>query len=130
MAVAVLVLGIVVMHHVARPEHDGSGGPGSSAMVDSPTAAVGHAEGADVSAASDSGVADGDAPSAGHGLLHLCLAVLTAAAVLVVGWLLLARRPWLPMSSFVAFRARPKPSRAPPRPHGSALLMSLCVIRT
>lgn len=131
MAVAVLVLGLVVMHHVARAGTDGASSHESPTMAADANETIEHAMGANVVAGDLAADTEhGDASSAGHDLLHLCLAVVSAAAVLVVGWLLLVRRPWLPTSSFVAFRARPKPSRAPPRPHGSALLMSLCVMRT
>lgn len=98
-------------------------------MTAVPVQVAGHGMGADA-AGSQAADTENDAPSAGHELLHLCLAVMTAAVVVLVGWLLLARRPWLRMSAVAAFGALPMPSRAPPRRHGSALLTSLCVMRT
>ena len=129
-AVAVLVLGIVVMHHVDRSGHGGSGDQEASTITAVPVQVVGHEMGANAAGGLAAAEAEDEAPSAGHDLLHLCLTVMTAAAVLVVGWLLLARRGWMSTTLVVAFRARPVPARPPPRPHGSALLRSLCVMRT
>lgn len=131
-AMAALVLGIVVMHHVVRPDHEMSAAHQSSAMATAERV-VEHGMSLDTAPAvgGSSGSAMGDeVPSTSHGLLHLCLAVLTAAVLVLAGWLLLARRPWTSTSPFVAFRVRPIPARPPPRPHGSALLTSLCVMRT
>ncbi|PZF86070.1 hypothetical protein C1I92_02495 [Jiangella anatolica] len=133
-AVAVLVFGIVVMHHIAQSGHDGSAAPEAPTLASGVGEAAGHAMSASGPQLSDdaaAGTAAGDgAMSAGHVMLHLCLAVLTAAAVVLVGWLLLTLRPWAVASPLVLFRVRPLPARPPPRPHGSALLMSLCVMRT
>ncbi|SDS77468.1 DUF6153 family protein [Jiangella sp. DSM 45060] len=118
--VAVLALGLVAMHHLA-----GAGDGRAEAQVTAVDAAApaGHA------APSDHGAASGD-DGAGHGLFHLCLAVLTAAALMLAGWLLLGPRRWTSLLRPGALLTPPAPARPPPRPHGSALLVSLCVLRT
>lgn len=123
-AVAVLVLGIVVMHHVAQPSHDTA----VDEMSVTQTQAADH--GMDPPDGSGAAAAEDDPSSSVHDMLHLCLAVMTAAAVLLAGWVLLVRCRWTEPSLFVAFRAQPMPARPPPRPHGPELLMSLCVMRT
>ncbi|WP_216093984.1 hypothetical protein [Jiangella alba] len=108
LVLAALLLGLVAMHHVAGAGHT----DGREA-----TAAAAHAE-------------HEPSPS-GHGLAHLCLAVLTAAALVLAGRLRAARLPDVvgrPRDAFVAGWTRW--ARPPPRPHGAALLTSLCVQRT
>lgn len=132
-AVAVLVLGILVMHHVARTGHDALAVHEWSVVQ--PQGAD-HGLDADLAGVADTrpgyaGIAVGnDAPPTGHDLLHLCLAAMTAAAVLLVGWLLLTRRVWTMIPPVLVFRTRPVLARPPPRPRGSVLLVSLCVMRT
>jgi hypothetical protein len=132
-AVAVLVLGILVMHHMARPSNDAPTAHESSAVQ---LQAAGHGTNADMAVVAKTrlggeGTAAGDeVPPIDHDLLHLCLAVITAAVALLVGWLLLTRRVWTMISPVLVFRARPVLARPPPRPRGSVLLVSLCVMRT
>lgn len=130
-AVAVLALGIVVMHHVAQPSHDSpvgheasitQAGPGGHEMGSASAPVEPH--GAPMDADSD------EAPAGGHGLLHLCLAVLTAAAAALMGWLLVVRRVWSMMPPVPALWSRLVPASPPPRPYGATLLRSLCVMRT
>lgn len=110
--VAGLLLGLVGMHHLAMTPHSAATST-SAAMA-------------------DPGMDPGPAhPGDDHGsaLLHLCLAVLTALAVLLVP-LVLWR--W-PGTARIAARAgtsgvRPAP-RAPP-PTAPARLALLCVLRT
>lgn len=129
-AVAFLVLGIVVMHHVAWPSHDGANNHETAAITVASGEAATHVMAPNPSVGGLAAETEDDAPSADHSLLHLCLAVIIAAAMLLVGWLLLIRRPWISALQSTAFRARRMPARPPPRPHGSALLVSLCVMRT
>ena len=64
----------------------------------------------------------------GHDLLHLCLAVLGAAAgLLLLAWLLLAICTDAPMAGLLLWVRR---VRRPPGPAGRSLLTSLCVLRT
>jgi hypothetical protein len=121
-AVAVLALGIVLMHHVARPDHDTSAGQALSIGSHAATTSV---DGQAPAAASN------QAPLAGHEMLHLCLAVLMSAVILLVGRLygLRPRSPWLvPLVRHHVLG--PARSRPPPRPYGTALFVSLCVMRT
>lgn len=131
---AVLVLGMVAMHHIAQPEHDASATHQSPVVTTYEPVAVEHGATLDVVPADDGGdrsAMDEDAPTAAHGLLHLCLAVLTAAAVLMVaGWLLGPWRTWPAERRSWLVKVWRQPPRPPPRPHGSALLVSLCVMRT
>jgi hypothetical protein len=129
----VLVLGILVMHHIARPSHDAPAAHDSSVVQ---LQAADHGTNADMVGVADTrpgfaGTAVGDdAPPTGHDLLHLCLAVMTTAVVLLVGWLLLSRRVWTMISPVLVFRAGPVLARPPPRPRGSVLLVFLCMMRT
>ncbi|WP_205629226.1 DUF6153 family protein [Jiangella muralis] len=109
LVLAALLLGIVLMHHVAG---------------------AGQADGHEVAAAAHA-EHEGEPSPSGHGLAHLCLAVLTAAVLVLAGRVRPARLP------DVARRARDAVvagwthwTRPPPRPHGAALLTSLCVLRT
>lgn len=61
-----------------------------------------------------------------HDLLHLCLAVLVAAAVAVSAWFLVGTA--LPqLAALPSLRPLSTPQRPPPG--GRSLLMSLCVLR-
>ena len=80
--VAALVLGILGMHALTL-RANADGGPSSSATH----ASAGHADAAlsgerQVAQAERSGATDSDPPE-GHGLAHLCLAALAAAATLL-----------------------------------------------
>lgn len=109
-----LTLSVLGMHHVALPPHE----TGHSAMAEAAMTAPASADMTTVAQPSgDSGT--------GHDLLHLCLVVLSAAAVFLLGTLLLAtvretragpgdRRPTFPRV---------------PRAAGRSLLASVCVLR-
>lgn len=120
--VAVLALGLVAMHHLA-----GAGAGRAEAQVTAmdDAAPAGHV----APAGHDDGATSGG-DDAAHGLFHLCLAVLTAAVLLLAGWLLLGPRRWTSLQPPGALLTPPAPARPPPRRHGSALLVSLCVMRT
>ncbi|WP_166355298.1 hypothetical protein [Phytoactinopolyspora limicola] len=135
-----LMLGIVAMHHLGGPASSDSAEASTStvAAANHSLAHAGHAagqhsapthqvdiEGSDAAGASHSG-ADHDAS---HHLLHLCLAVLTAAVLAVGLWLLVARvRMWsIPRPGTLIRQGIPRPP--PRRRHGFVLLLSLCVIR-
>lgn len=127
----VLAFGVVTMHHVVDPDvsccpsmtstdvdtagraaHDAS--PMSMSTPDAPTAADEHSSN-----------------STGQHLLHLCLAVLGAAAFAAGVWLLLGRRLPTAVRWFqTRVPARTAPLRPPRRRHGFTLLLSLCVMRT
>ncbi|GHH33973.1 hypothetical protein [Lentzea cavernae] len=61
-----------------------------------------------------------------HDLLHLCLAVLVAAAVALVGWFLV--RTALPLLPAAQTRTPLSAPQRPP-PGGRRLLTTLCVLR-
>lgn len=61
-----------------------------------------------------------------HDALHLCVAVLVAAAALLFAWFLL--HPALPRLTVVATAAPLSPLQRPP-PGGRPLLTALCVLR-
>lgn len=117
------------MHHVAQPSHDIPVGHEASVVQ---IGSSNHDMEAGAGPADHQRHAvDGDeAPTFGHGLLHLCLAVLMATATVLTGWLLLARRVWSVVPLVSVRWSRWVPARPPPRPHGAALLRSLCVMRT
>ena len=62
-----------------------------------------------------------------HDLLHLCLAVLIAAAVVLLGWFLVGTT--LPQLAAARSEAPPSTPQRPP-PGGRQLLTTLCVLRT
>ena len=123
-----VAFGVVAMHH-APIAH---GGP--SAMPPAVSAAH-HSEGAHPPLPTTHGgetaihvthASAGDEPGTGHGLLHLCLAVLVAAAVVVLAWLTL----WIgPDTSSHRSSVRTAIGRArPPLPVPRRLAV-LCVLR-
>jgi hypothetical protein len=72
----------------------------------------------------------GENPSPGHGLAHLCLAVLSALVVGLVGGCLVRRRNGGSGSSVGMGRTGEHTLPRPPsRPSGRALLDSVCVLR-
>jgi hypothetical protein len=134
--VGLLMLGIVAMHHIAGtgyPEQPAAATSvvGVSVSSGAPTSTVtpdgGHAGAAEQHAGHAAG---GDASSghSGHHLLHLCLAILTAA-VLALGLRLLRLRALAVFSPGLGYRVQATAPPRPPRPHGFPLLLSLSVIR-
>lgn len=120
LAVVGLLAGLIGMHHLSISDSP-SGGAGLGSIAGPAAMSIEHGAGTPVA----------PAPSDDHGsaVLHLCLAVLTAVAVLVLGWLLW-RRPAGGPARVVrrVDRARSAP-RAPPC-RASARLALLCVSRT
>lgn len=106
-----LFLGVVGMHHVTTESSTFSG--------HSTVSAGSH----------DQPAPDEPAPSPTHDLLHLCVAILSAvASLLLLAWLLLR------VARLLADRTRPTSAwpRAPDHPPpvgGRDLLSSLCVLR-
>lgn len=132
-----LLLGLVGMHHLSVAPHSGASLPGAPHSAASlPGTSPPDAHGGPAAAASHPAAAPLDGPvppddDGGHGseVLHLCLAVLTALAILVVStavW-------WLPRPLTAARRVgvsrRWTAPRAPP-PTAPARLALLCVLRT
>ncbi|RIQ23211.1 hypothetical protein DY240_12825 [Jiangella rhizosphaerae] len=116
LVLAALLLGIVLMHHVAGAGHADGHSPAHE------PAAAAHAEGHD---------GEPSPSPSGHELVHLCLAVLTAAVLVLAGRVLLRRLPPLARRARDAVVTWPaRRVRPPPRLYGSALLTSLCVLRT
>lgn len=127
-------LGIVGMHSVVSVSGER---PANATRVVGDTDAAGHAA-ADVAGAATTDttstpVAFADTSAAGdstHAALHLCLAVLTAAAfVLLVRFL----RTTVPVASLAALRRhhrriRPVPASVPPS-SGRDVLTGVCVLR-
>ena len=145
LAVAALLAGLIGMHHLAvGPAPHGPAGAGAEPMAGAESMAgvesMAGAPAAPVRPAEPPTPQEGphapanpDEPVGGtghaHGLLHLCLAVLAAGAVLVVVWLLLGvrSRP-AARSPYRVVTPRTAP-RAPPR-GAPARLALLCVSRT
>lgn len=127
-----LLLGLVGMHHLSVAPLSGAPHSAASPQAASPS----DAHGGPVAAASHPVAAPLDGPvppheDGGHGseVLHLCLAVLTALAILVVStavWRL--PRPLTAARRGGVSRRRTAP-RAPP-PRAPARLALLCVLRT
>jgi hypothetical protein len=114
-----LALAVLGMHHLALgPQQAGchqpvAASPGGGAHLDAP-------------AARSSG---GPATDNGHDLLHLCVAILNAAAwllLLAVAWTA-AGDTWQPAARSRSFVRRTWRRR---RPAGRPLLLSICVLRT
>lgn len=105
-----LLLGLIGMHHLA-------GGPAAATHLSGPVAPA------------DPMGPDGPGPGHDTGLLHLCLAILTAVAVLVVSAVAWSRpAPATGPRRFGTSRLCTAP-RAPP-PTAPARLALLCVLRT
>lgn len=126
--VVCLLSGLVVMHHVSAAGSHGAATTMSGAgSVDAAVPGVA----ALPRLADPQGVSHPDDGDGGVGsiLLHLCLAILTGAALILaasLGW----RRTvyWSIRSALQAIRPAPAP-RAPP-PSAPARLALLCVMRT
>ncbi|TDE12618.1 hypothetical protein [Jiangella asiatica] len=129
LVVAALVLGIVMMHHVARSGHEAVQGAERTSSPSSMVVTAGHDE-AGSPGASSTDHGEPDHSSSAHGLLHLCVAVLTAAVLLVLGRLAHAGRLLPAFLSATAAVVRRVFRPPPPRPAGWELLTSLCVMRT
>ncbi|WP_157987509.1 hypothetical protein [Jiangella endophytica] len=115
LVLAALLLGIVLMHHVAGAGHTDGHSPAHEPTA---THAAGHEN-------------EPSPSSEGHGLAHLCLAVLSAAALVLAGRLLLGRLPDVTRRARdVVLAGRTLWAWPPPRAHGAALLTSLGVSRT
>lgn len=115
--VAALLFGLVAMHNLSVTTGAAPAAVGVSTHMPGP-------EGPAMPAGPDHG-------DPGHetGLLHLCLAVLTAVAVLIVSAVMWFRTPPpTPARRFGASRLRTAP-RAPP-PTAPVRLALLCVLRT
>lgn len=126
LTIAVLLFGVVAMHHLAGPHH--ARGADQSAPVVAEAEPGGHESG--IHGAVADGVGSSDASEDAHGLLHLCLAVLTAAVSLLAAWMLLARDGALVAPPRAPVLLSRLPARSPPRLYGSSLLLFLCVMRT
>jgi hypothetical protein len=126
LAVGALVGGVVFMHHAmtASPAEPSAVAAAQDDLKGPPA----HLEGAP--ADPDESVATDHGPdSHSQNLLHLCLAILASAAIMLLGWLLRTR---IPLGWFCLPRLQERSARIlrpPRRPTGSALLLSLCVTR-
>jgi Family of unknown function (DUF6153) len=109
-----LALGVVGMHHLAAPPDGMSHGSCHETHAETPVAAP--------LASADCGT------GAGHGLLHLCMAVLGGSVLLLLGWLLLAVSAGLRGSS-TEVRAPGWLDRRVRRPAARSLLTFACVWR-
>ncbi|PSK95556.1 hypothetical protein CLV30_12925 [Haloactinopolyspora alba] len=129
MALAVVVFGIVVMHHVADVEHSPEAPAYNVTTAATSAVATSESAGPHQDAASRSGFTERD----GHdsALLHLCLAVVTVVAGALLGRHAVLRRAWDAVSGAaqggLAYRVQ---VHGPVLPHGTALLLRLCVMRT
>ncbi|MEJ2851803.1 MULTISPECIES: hypothetical protein [unclassified Saccharothrix] len=111
-----VALALVGMHHLSTQQPGGHAAASAAVAVDDCCPHAGTSEHAPTQ--------DG-----GHDLLHLCLAILSAALVLALT--LLAANSLANSTNVHTFAARVARLRAPPlRPRGApALLASLCVLR-
>lgn len=129
-----LVFGVLAMHHVPAPHGGGMGGmPAVSVAhspMDAPVVVTDPVAVVPVPVMSTSGdpIAAPPASDGGHALLHLCLAVLLAAAglLLVLAWLRRRRERAVPGS---VERGTGGFARAPPSRTGRELLTASCVLR-
>ncbi|MEV8613149.1 hypothetical protein AB0383_35465 [Amycolatopsis sp. NPDC051373] len=124
-----LVFGVLAMHHVPAP-HGGemSGMPAVSvahSAMDAPAVAMVPVP---VASTSADPVAAPPASDGGHVMLHLCLAVLLAAAGLLLALAWLRRRRESAVSGPVE-RGPAGFARAPPSRTGRELLTASCVLR-
>ncbi|WIX79131.1 hypothetical protein QRX50_48765 [Amycolatopsis carbonis] len=127
-----LVLGVLAMHHAPAPHGGGTGAMPAVSATHSPrdAPAVVPVAVAPLPVASTSGnpVAAPPASDGGHAMLHLCLAVLLAAAglLLALAWLRRRRESAVPGS---VERGPSGFARAPPPRTGRELLTTSCVLR-
>lgn len=129
----VVGIGVVAMHHVPF-KHDLASGSARHGGAMSLSSAH-HMPVEDVSRfpvvveahGPPSGTASDDQADTGHGPLHLCLAILLAAALLVVSFVLLTVIP--PVPSLWRRRGRMGTPRIRPPPSMRRRLALLCVFR-
>jgi hypothetical protein len=120
-----LALGVLGMHHLAPPPDGMSHGPCHETHATHTGTHTGTAAGMPVAfplTSADSGT------GAGHGPLHLCMAVLGASVFLLLAWMLLAVSAGFRASS-TEIRAPGWRGRRARRPAGRSLLTSVCVWR-
>lgn len=124
-----LVLGVVCMHHtpVAHGVMHASGPAAVTAHDSHVMKPGGSAMSGDAGASAMTAPAAGDAHLAGHDMLHLCLAILFAAAALLAFLVLRARR--LPAAAEVRCVNRAGIGRYPPPVPVPRRLAALCVFR-
>lgn len=116
-----LALCVVAMHHVSMARNTET----ASVMHAMPIAQV-------VSTAvvgTDSGEHHPGMPDGAHSLLHLCLAVVTAAVALFLALVALRQSRPAEVAAPASPRGSPIPGRPPDR-RGRLILTSLCVLRT
>jgi hypothetical protein len=120
-----LAVGVIAMHHVS-PSH------GMSDAMSSSTARVSPGfEPEMVDCAPGSGEPDPCTPTGLHDMLHLCLAVLCAAGLLLLVLVAYLGTSWLNTTFPRSFGIRGSPRRGrPPDRGGRDILTSLCVLRT
>jgi hypothetical protein len=118
-----LALCVVAMHHVGMSDN----------MLGSTAAPTMHTMSA-TQVESGPAALSGDElpgmPSGAHGLMHLCLAVLSAVGAVLLALLALGSLSW--PAALSATSSGPPGSSGPPRPpdrRGRTVLTSLCVLR-
>lgn len=116
-----LALCVVAMHHVSMTRSP----EGASVMHAMPTATAELATIADAS----SGEHHPGMPDGAHNLLHLCLAVVSAAVALFLALAALGRSRPVEIAAPASPGGSPYPERPPDR-RGRLILTSLCVLRT
>ncbi|WP_129669137.1 hypothetical protein [Phytoactinopolyspora endophytica] len=129
------IVAVVAMHHVAGPAPSGTdSAPSAAAHVVTSTT-----PGLDIHVAPPGDGQHGHGETTGSGtpshspvdhLISLCLAALTAATLTAILWILTSRMTLLVMPRLRHWVRLAVPRRPPPRQHGFALLLTLCVIRT
>lgn len=128
LAVGALVGVVVFMHHAmtVSPAEPSA----IAAAHDHREGSPAHLEGAPANPADESVATENGADSHAEDLLHLCLAILASAAIMLLGWLLGSR---VPLAWFTPAKLQERwvcILRPPRRPSGTALLLSLCMMRT
>jgi hypothetical protein len=115
-----LALCVVAMHHVGMPDSP-MGGTSAPAM---------QASQVEPGPAPASGDEHPGMPGDGHGLLHLCQAVLSAAGAVLLALLALGSlsQPAAPPATSAGLPGSAVPERPPDR-RGRTVLTSLCVLR-
>ncbi|MFG1645630.1 hypothetical protein ACGFMK_35570 [Amycolatopsis sp. NPDC049252] len=119
-----LAVCVVAMHHfsVASGMSGAAEVTASHAMSD---------VGPEVAPVAGSGEHDPGMPGGMHDMLHLCLAVLYAAAALLLALAAFLALSWLTTTFARSPRLRGSPRRGrPPDGRGRSILTSLCVLRT